>query len=181
MYDTYLAHFGIKGMKWGVRRYRNSDGSLTNAGKARYKDIKEYQKKTYKKEYNNIYKKESEKNQKKISVLEKQATELAKKYNFDHDDGGGGETKADRKAGRKYINLWEKIEKLEYSAEDIAHAKATTSARNALIKKYGQQRITQFDAETNIRNKAKSAAFITGLAAVDIGIAASLIYLVANG
>ena len=37
MYDeTYLAHFGIKGMKWGVRRYRNPDGSLTESGTARY-------------------------------------------------------------------------------------------------------------------------------------------------
>jgi hypothetical protein len=34
--DTYLAHHGIKGMKWGVRRYQNSDGSLTLAGKKRY-------------------------------------------------------------------------------------------------------------------------------------------------
>lgn len=31
-----LAHYGIKGMKWGVRRYQNKDGSLTTAGKARY-------------------------------------------------------------------------------------------------------------------------------------------------
>lgn len=31
----YLAHHGIKGMKWGVRRFRNEDGSLTEAGKAR--------------------------------------------------------------------------------------------------------------------------------------------------
>ena len=31
-----LAHYGVLGMKWGVRRYRNKDGSLTNAGKKRY-------------------------------------------------------------------------------------------------------------------------------------------------
>ena len=30
-----LYHHGVKGMKWGVRRYRNADGSLTNAGKKR--------------------------------------------------------------------------------------------------------------------------------------------------
>lgn len=29
---TYLAHHGIKGMKWGVRRYQNPDGSYTDAG-----------------------------------------------------------------------------------------------------------------------------------------------------
>lgn len=35
---TYLAHHGIKGQKWGVRRFRNNDGSLTAAGKQRYND-----------------------------------------------------------------------------------------------------------------------------------------------
>lgn len=32
----YLEHFGIQGQKWGVRRYQNPDGSLTEEGKARY-------------------------------------------------------------------------------------------------------------------------------------------------
>lgn len=33
-----LYHWGIKGMRWGVRRYQNKDGSLTPAGKKRYDD-----------------------------------------------------------------------------------------------------------------------------------------------
>ena len=34
MHELY--HWGIKGMKWGIRRYQNPDGSLTEEGKARY-------------------------------------------------------------------------------------------------------------------------------------------------
>lgn len=51
--SPYISHSGIKGQKWGVRRFQNEDGTLTNAGKERYrvpretirtakKDAKEY-------------------------------------------------------------------------------------------------------------------------------------------
>ena len=33
--NNELIHHGIRGMKWGVRRYQNKDGSLTPAGKKR--------------------------------------------------------------------------------------------------------------------------------------------------
>ena len=36
--NKYLEHHGIKGQKWGVRRYQNEDGTLTEEGKKRYGD-----------------------------------------------------------------------------------------------------------------------------------------------
>lgn len=36
MADYELYHWGVKGMKWGIRRYQNKDGSLTPAGRKRY-------------------------------------------------------------------------------------------------------------------------------------------------
>ena len=36
--ENELYHFGINGLKWGIRRYKNSDGSYTKAGKKRRRE-----------------------------------------------------------------------------------------------------------------------------------------------
>lgn len=38
VYETTLCHYGIKGQKWGVRRFQRKDGTLTPKGKKRYAD-----------------------------------------------------------------------------------------------------------------------------------------------
>ena len=35
-YTNYLAHHGVKGQRWGVRRYQNYDGTLTDAGRKKF-------------------------------------------------------------------------------------------------------------------------------------------------
>lgn len=61
--ELYLAHHGILGQKWGVRRFQNPDGSLTSEGRKRYlKDVgstsytlTDKGVKQYKKEYEKLY------------------------------------------------------------------------------------------------------------------------------
>ena len=49
VYDDELYHHGIKGQKWGIRRWQNEDGSLTPEGVKRYGTVENFEKAQHKK------------------------------------------------------------------------------------------------------------------------------------
>lgn len=105
---TELYHHGIKGQKWGIRRFQNEDGTLTEAGKKRYgyndqtgtmseKGIKKYQKDNsnikYRKQIANELINESisldekfDKTEKGSKLLKKYQDAIEKLYDLDEDD-----------------------------------------------------------------------------------------------
>lgn len=90
-YEHYLAHHGIKGQKWGIRRYQNEDGTLTAEGRARYlnpdgslnelgkKELSRSDRKAVNKDYKRGIAKEYTKTYNKASELEDQSDEAWEK------------------------------------------------------------------------------------------------------
>ena len=53
-------HYGVKGMKWGVRKYQNADGTLTAKGKKRLAKNEAYRDKLVRKAQKNVDRKKSD-------------------------------------------------------------------------------------------------------------------------
>ena len=78
MDKNILNHAGIKGMKWGVRRYQNKDGSLTPEGRKRYSE--DYLRAHDKKSIKSMSNKELMDRNKRLQ-MEKQYKDLNRKTN----------------------------------------------------------------------------------------------------
>lgn len=109
-YDENLEHTGIKGQRWGIRRYQNEDGTLTEAGKARYgRSIRKIQRLESKAEYQKyratkFKKKSADKDFKSLRAWTERGAERA--------------TYKSKKYARKAARLeWSAEKKIDYGKE----------------------------------------------------------------
>lgn len=123
-YSNSLSHHGVRGQKWGIRRYQNEDGTLTDEGKRRYGSLEgrtrrayakvfELNEKTYRKFGNKTLasmNKQAKNRQRKLADMADKRK--AEKYN---DDGSRryskevrkklGKNKAPMNVGEKVLNV----------------------------------------------------------------------------
>lgn len=84
-----LYHHGIKGQRWGIRRYQNPDGTLTAAGKRRYGSIENFNNamdyKNAKKEYSKTFDRAYNRSLEAYSISKKRRDDNKKRWEDVHD------------------------------------------------------------------------------------------------
>lgn len=179
MSEYAIQHHGILGQKWGVRRYQNSDGTLTEAGKKRYSfkerlDISNEQTKK-ENELRKKYLDESSDFEKYSKQANEYEQECSDRYGFrpgedgmiwEYDDETYNEyareprTELEKRIVNKYLDLSDKV----YEAAKIPNAKAREEAKKYIEDKYGNEVLKQIETDNNMVIGAAITASLVGVA-----------------
>lgn len=128
IYESELVHHGIKGQKWGVRRYQNKDGSLTSAGKKRYsKEYKKQAEKVTQDIRNNLGRLSDEAN---VEVAERFNREQERKYGKNYMDRDEYALEFDE----AYINNYDKV--FDRKLSDFIQSNENYRKSKELVDKY---------------------------------------------
>ena len=158
MEDYMLVHHGIKGQKWGVRRFQNQDGSLTDAGKRRYNTG------TIGSQTPDNLKTVSKSTLKQAKKDAKEAAE-AKMY---YGEGAGNRRKLIKNAVEQRSNDpdYKKAYEYYYSQQDMAKAADKAKAKRTRIDTYKEAKRVVRLAST-ITATAATAYYIAHQAGID--------------
>ena len=135
-----LSHHGILGMKWGVRRFQNSDGSLTSAGKKRasyeYKKESVAGDKDLMNNYTRIY----------VNAYTKTADKMnsggIEKFNAEQKKKHGDNFSSRKEYGEEYMKLFDKMmsEEFKKTMYDFRISNAHYQKADALVQKHGMEK-----------------------------------------
>ena len=167
-----LYHYGILGMKWGVRRYQNKDGSLTNAGRRHY-----YGDASVARAHSKYQ--EAKANRKTAKKLEKQARRKAiiptKKNLMAYGNAMRGHSKAKNKEYRSEFEYKTKREAARIRAKNIEFKKKS-KYRQKLEAQYKKLGLSDEDARAAANRKIRAEKILAASAALTVAACAAYAY-----
>lgn len=172
-----LCHYGIRGQKWGVRRYQNPDGTLTAEGKARYSTDKEMK---------SAARKEVRSDNKKAYALGKKATVDSHAAYIASQKALKAQVRYDRNPKNRKLNKLEAKQRTAERLKEQAEKSRKTAEDHVkeLMSKYGEEAVKTlvYDSKGRVSepvNNGKDWLESAGLSAM--GTAIGMIALPALG